>query len=195
YREETHVDPGSVTPTFVALPFYIDNWRWAGVPFYIRTGKRLERRVTEITIEFRQPPLRLFGRTCDQTKPNILTFSIQPDESITLSFSMKHPHGTSRIHEADFTFNYKEAFHFSPHSTYERQLLDTMRGNLTLFARTDEIETMWAIVDPIIEYFDQMDTSHFPNYDPGGWGPDEADALLEDTGRRWHIRQGGNQHA
>jgi glucose-6-phosphate 1-dehydrogenase len=187
YTQEMHITDDSRTPTYVAMQFNIDNWRWAGVPIYVRSGKRLNRRVTDIVIEFRQPPLRLFGRTCDQQEPNLLRFSIQPDEAITLNMAMKYPKSTATIHPAEFTFNYKETFNFQPHSTYERQLLDTMKGDLTLFAREDEIEMMWNIVDPVIHSHSNSDKVKLHKYEPGSWGPEAADSLLKKNDNFWHT--------
>ncbi len=185
YREEEGIPPGSNTPTFFAAEFHIENWRWAGVPFYIRTGKRLPKRITEIAITFRKPPLRLFGQALDNLKPNILLLTIQPDEKISLGFNVKFPYSTNKIYPADMVLNYQETFKTIVHDPYERLLIDCMKGDLTLFARQDSVETMWEIVDPIIARWESIPPLHFPNYPAGTWGPPEADHLVKREGRYW----------
>jgi glucose-6-phosphate 1-dehydrogenase len=185
YREEEDVAPDSNTPTFFAGKFHIANWRWAGVPFYIRTGKRLPKRITEIAIQFKQPPLRLFGRTCDTLDPNILLLTIQPEEKISLSFGVKYPHSENQIHTVNMVFSYQETFKMRDYHPYERLLIDCMKGDLTLFVREDAIEAMWHIVDPIIARWESTVPDHFPNYETGTWGPEEANRLLERDGRHW----------
>ena len=185
YREEPNVSPASFTPTFFAGKFYIDNLRWAGVPFYLRTGKRMARRVTEICIQFKRLPLRLFGRTCDVLEPNVLFLTIQPDERISLRFLVKYPYSGNQIYTARMDFSYKEAFRVPVHDAYERILLDVMRGDLTLFVREDTIEEMWAVVDPITEQWEGTPPRDFPNYGAGTWGPPAAERLLAEEGRSW----------
>jgi glucose-6-phosphate 1-dehydrogenase len=185
YRAEKGVAPGSNIPTFFAGKFRIANWRWAGVPFYIRTGKRMAKRITEIAIQFKQPPLKLFGGTCDTLDPNILLLTIQPEEKISLSFGVKYPHSENRIHTVNMVFSYQETFQIRYDHPYERLLIDCMRGDLTLFLREDEIETMWHIVDPIIARWESIPPGRFPNYEAGTWGPVEADQLLERDGCQW----------
>jgi glucose-6-phosphate 1-dehydrogenase len=185
YREEEEVAPESNTPTFFAGKFHIANWRWAGVPFYIRTGKRLAKRSTEIAIQFKQPPLRLFGRTCDTLDPNILLLTIQPEEKICLRFGVKYPHSENQIHTVNMVFSYQETFKMKDYHPYERLLIDCMKGDLTLFVREDAIEAMWHIVDPIIARWESIVPDHFPNYEAGTWGPEEANRLLERDGRQW----------
>ncbi len=185
YREEEGIAPDSNTPTFFAAKFYIDSWRWAGVPFYVRTGKRLPHRVTRISVQFRQPPLRLFGRTCDILEPNRLTFGIQPREEISLALSVKYPGVGNQPHTATMDFNYEDSFSIERHHAYERLLIDCLKGDLTLFARQDGVEAMWSVVDPIISRWEAMPAKDFPNYAAGGWGPKEADRLLEREGRAW----------
>jgi glucose-6-phosphate 1-dehydrogenase len=185
YREEDKVAPSSVTPTFFAGKFYIDNLRWASVPFYVRTGKRLNRQVTEICIQFRQLPLRLFGRTCDVMEPNVLVLTVKPDENISLRFGVKYPYAQNQIYTAKMDFNYREVFSKAHQSAYGRLLTDCMKGDLTLFVREDMVEIMWDVIDPVIERWDSMPPQDFPNYKSGSWGPTEAQRLIEFDGQRW----------
>ena len=185
YREEKGVAFDSYTPTFFAAKFYIANWRWAGVPFYVRTGKRMPTRITEITIEFDQPPLKLFGQTCDVLEPNVLLLTIQPEEKISLRFGVKYPYAANQIYNIHMDFRYQETFKTTPHPAYERLLIDCMRGDLTLFVRQDCIEAMWNVVDPIISRWEGVAPQNFPNYPAGTWGPVEAYHLLEKESRGW----------
>ena len=186
YRTEPKVDPHSNTETFVALRFFIDNWRWAGVPFYIRTGKRLPRRETEIAIQFRQVPLVLFRDTpAEELMPNTLVMSIQPQEAISLRFGVKVPGPRLRVGPVDMEFRYADYFKCEPSTGYERLLYDCMIGDATLFQRADMIETGWAIVDPILDVWKALRPRSFPNYAAGTWGPQEAFELLRRDGRKW----------
>jgi glucose-6-phosphate 1-dehydrogenase len=185
YRDEEHVSHGSTTPTFCAAKLYIDNWRWAGVPFYIRTGKRMARRVTEICLQLKQVPLRLFGRACDVPDPNILVLTIQPDEKISLRFGVKYPYANNQIYPVNMVFSYHETFQDKPHFAYERLLLDCLKGDLTLFIRQDAIEAMWDAVDPVIARWENVTPLDFPNYPAGTWGPGEARLFIEREGRHW----------
>ncbi len=185
YRGEASVSPTSTVPTFFAGRFLIDNLRWANVPFYVRTGKRLPRRVTEICIEFKRLPLRLFGRTCDVLEPNVLTVTIQPDEHIALRFLVKYPFSSNQLCPVRMDFSYGEAFKTRHLDDYERILLDVVKGDLTLFVREDTIEEMWRIVDPINERWEANPPPDFPNYAAGTWGPPEAERLMEQEGRSW----------
>ena len=185
YRQEKGVSARSNTPTFFAGVFYIANWRWAGVPFCVRTGKRMAKRITEIAIQFDQPPLKLFGRACDVLEPNVLLLTIQPDEKISLRFGVKVPNRSNQIYPIDMKFSYGETFQSTPPPAYERLLLDCLKGDLTLFVRQDQIEAMWEAVDPIISFWENQPPRDFPNYAAGTWGPVEADRLLEQEGRRW----------
>lgn len=185
YREEKGVAADSPTPTFFAAKFYIANWRWAGVPFYIRTGKRMPKRITEIAIEFDQPPLKLFGRSCDVLEPNVLVMTIQPEEKISLRFGVKYPYAANQIYNIHMDFRYQDIFKMPPCPAYERLLIDCMRGDLTLFVRQDGIEAMWKVVDPILSRWDKAAPQNFPNYAAGTWGPAEAHHLVEQEGRRW----------
>jgi glucose-6-phosphate 1-dehydrogenase len=187
YREEENVAFDSNTPTFFAGKFYIDNWRWAGVPFYVRVGKRLAKRITEISIEFKKPPLRLVGRDCDIPEPDRLVIGIQPQEEISLRFGVKYPGAGNRLYPVDMVFNYQTAFHIQSHPAYERLLMDCVRGDLTLFARQDGVEAMWSVVDPIITRWEDVPATNFPDYPAGSWGPKEADELIERDGRTWRA--------
>jgi glucose-6-phosphate 1-dehydrogenase len=185
YREERNVSPVSNTSTFFAGKFYIDNLRWAGVPFYLRTGKRLPSRITEICLQFKHLPVKLFGRTCDILEPNLIILTIQPDEKISLRFGVKYPYSESQIYHVNMVFNYRETFKMKVHPPYERLLIDCMRGDLTLFVREDTVEEMWSIVDPIIARWESNPPEDFPNYAAGTWGPVAAHWLLERENRRW----------
>lgn len=181
YRQEQKVAPDSATPTYVAAKFYIDTWRWEGVPFYLRSGKRLPKRVTEIAIQFNRVPHLLFG----QTDPNVLAMRIQPDEGITLQFEAKVPGPTPRHRPVTMDFRYGTAFATAPAEAYQRLLLDVMLGDSTLFARSDEVQAAWTLVEPILETWGSMPPQDLPNYEAGTWGPETADRLLEDAARRW----------
>jgi glucose-6-phosphate 1-dehydrogenase len=185
YRQEDGVPSDSNTPTFLAAKLYLDNWRWAGVPFFIRTGKRLAKRETEILVQFKQPPLRLLGRTCDALDPNSLLLTIQPQEEICLRFSVKRPGVGNQPHTVDMDFNYARSFGTKPHTAYERLLIDCMKSDLTLFARQDGVEAMWSVVDPIISRWESTVPPDFPNYGAGTWGPKEADELMRREEREW----------
>jgi len=185
YREEENVSRNSHTPTYLAAKLYIDNWRWAGVPFYIRTGKRLARQLTEIFVQFKQPPLRLFGRTCDILSPNALILTIQPQEAISLQLSVKYPGMENHPYTVNMEFNYEKSFSFKMHLPYERLIIDAIKDDLTLFARQDGVEAMWSVVDPIIERWESIPPQDFPNYAAGTWGPEEADELMQRDGRCW----------
>ncbi len=185
YRQERNVSPSSTVPTFFAGKFYIDNLRWAGTPFYIRTGKRLPKRVTEICLQFKRLPVKLFGRTCDKLEPNLLVLTIQPDEKISLRFGVKYPYSESQIYHVNMVFSYSEAFRIKIHPPYERLLIDCMRGDLTLFVREDTVEEMWEIVDPIISRWEENPPEGFPNYAAGAWGPPAANRLIEGESRQW----------
>jgi glucose-6-phosphate 1-dehydrogenase len=186
YRSEPDVDPASTVETYVALRLWIDNWRWAGVPFYLRAGKRLPKRVTEIAVEFKSVPRILFNRDPDAPlAPNVLAIRIQPDEGISLRFAAKVPGQAVRIEPVKMEFSYGAAFGTEPPEAYERLLLDALLGDSTLFTRRDEVEAAWAIVDPILKGWREGEAHEFPNYRAGTWGPEAADAFIEADGRRW----------
>ncbi len=185
YRQESNVDPGSTTETFVALKLLIDNWRWADVPFYLRTGKRLPRRVTEIAIQFKQAPFVLFRDTpIDQLTPNRLVINIQPEEGISLSFGAKTPGPILRLGSVDMDFAYSDYFGATSSTGYERLLYDCMTGDATLFQRADMVEAGWRVVTPILDVWKALPPRQFPNYAAGSDGPAEALELLARDGRR-----------
>ena len=184
YRQETGVNPESSTETFAALKLYFDNWRWAGVPFYIRSGKRLPKRVTEIAIRFKDVPHRLFTATDAPLEPNVLVVRIQPNEGITLRFGAKLPGQLTRIRWVNMDFRYGSSFGVQPQEAYERLLLDCMLGDSTLYARRDMTERGWEIVTPVLEAWKRPATD-FPNYAAGTWGPEAAFDLIERDGREW----------
>lgn len=184
YREEPGVDPNSSTETFAGLKLLIDNWRWAGVPFYLRSGKRLQKDVTEIAIQFKEIPHRLFTDSDAPLKPNVLIIRIQPNEGITLRFGAKLPGQAMRIREVNMDFRYGLSFGVRSPEAYERLLLDCMLGDSTLYARRDMVERGWEIVDPILEAW-KKPAPDFPNYEAGSWGPPAAFAMIELDGRRW----------
>lgn len=185
YLAEKGVNPASRTPTFVALKFEIDNWRWAGVPFYLRTGKRLAKRVTEIAIQFKKPPLLLFPEIRDEIESNVLALRIQPNEGITLKFSAKQPGQRMIIHPVNMDFRYGSSFGVAAPEAYERLLLDAMLGDPTLFTRRDEVEAQWALMTPILERWENDEVKHLPHYEAGTWGPDESDQFMQRDGREW----------
>jgi glucose-6-phosphate 1-dehydrogenase len=189
YREEDRVDPNSNTETYAAIKLEIDNWRWAGVPFYLRAGKRLAKRATEITIQFKQPPQLLFklgpNDRCTELQPNLITMRIQPDEGISLRFGAKVPSPNMAVCPVVMDFNYASAFGTSSANGYERLLLDAMLGDATLFAHRDGVETTWGLYTPILEKW-AAQPANFPNYAAGTWGPKETDQLLARDGRHWH---------
>lgn len=187
YRSEANVGPHSTTETFVAFRAYLDNWRWAGVPFYLRAGKRLRTRSTEIVIHFRHPPLALFGYEHGrQPAENKLILQIQPDEGITLTVGSKRPGDGFKIDPVQLDFRYKEAFVRGPRDAYERLLLDAIKGDSTLFAREDEVDRAWRFVTPILDSWQQPDPSPVHPYWAGSWGPEAADRLMQADGRAWH---------
>ena len=185
YRQEENVDPKSRTETFAALKIFIDNWRWAGVPFYLRAGKRMPKRATYIAIQFREAPHVLFKRQ-EETgmDANLLAIRIQPDEGISLKFDSKVPGPTVRTHPVNMEFRYATSFGAEPPEAYERLLLDTMLGDSTLFARRDEVEAAWAWLDPLLKAWKE-DSSDPGPYPGGTWGPPSADRLIESDERHW----------
>jgi glucose-6-phosphate 1-dehydrogenase len=187
YREEKNVARDSATPTFAGLRTFVDNWRWQGVPFYLRTGKKLARRLTEVALHMQRIPLSLFGRGdgYDPIQPNVLTLRIQPDEGIELRFASKVPGHDLAIRPVMMEMSYKEAFGGEPPEAYERLLLDAMRGDATLFQRRDSVEASWAWLTPLLEYVDAHPPRGFPNYDPGSWGPRCCDDLKRPAHGAW----------
>ncbi len=186
YRQEPGVRPDSTTPTYACLRLYIDTWRWAGVPFYLRSGKRMPKRATEIAIQFHQVPLSLFRQsTTDRLEPNVLALRIQPDEGITLRFASKVPGPALRVRSVTMDFRYGASFGVQAPEAYERLLLDCMLGDSTLFTRNDEVELAWRIVTPLLEAWDGPAREPIPQYEAGTWGPPEADAFIGRDGREW----------
>jgi glucose-6-phosphate 1-dehydrogenase len=188
YRQEPMVSPTSRTETYVALKLFIDNWRWADVPFYVRTGKRLAKRVTEIVVQFKRAPFVLFRRTAvDRLEPNRLVLHLQPEEGISLSFGAKYPGPVVRLGAVNMAFNYADHFNATPQTSYERLLYDCMLGDATLFQRSDMVETGWKVVAPIQNVWGALEPREFPNYAAGSWGPDAAMELLGKDGRHWYT--------
>ncbi len=185
YRDEPSASPTSNTETFAAFKFFVDNWRWAGVPFYLRSGKRLPKRATEIAIQFRQPPLHLFGKIADHREPNMLAMRVQPDEGIDLKFGSKAPGQAIDIRSVKMDFRYGAAFGAEPPEAYERLQLDCMLGDATLFTRADEVEAAWSLITPVIEGWGASSPADFPNYEAGTWGPKIADEMMARDGRAW----------
>jgi glucose-6-phosphate 1-dehydrogenase len=184
YRQEPGVDPNSSTETFAALKLYFDNWRWAGVPFYLRSGKRLQKHITEIAIQFKEVPHRLFTDADAPLQANVLVIRIQPNEGISLRFGAKLPGQSLRIRSVNMDFRYGSSFGVKAPEAYERLLLDCMLGDSTLYARRDMAERGWEIVTPILEAW-KTPAADFPNYDAGSWGPQAATELIERDGREW----------
>lgn len=193
YRQEERIAPDSRTETFVGLRLSIDNWRWAGVPIYLRTGKRLAQRMTEIVVQFKRPPLQLFqtvecdGDVCDLTaaRPNQLIFRIQPDEGISLRFAAKRPVMQVQVENVAMDFSYSKTWSRQLPEAYERLLLDVLRGDSTLFTRSDEVEAAWHVLDPILKTWANDPTFPMAEYAAGSWGPQEADALMVGEDTEW----------
>jgi glucose-6-phosphate 1-dehydrogenase len=188
YRQEERVDPNSGTETYAALKIGIENWRWAGVPFYLRAGKRLAKRATEITIQFKQPPQLLFKNqsgACRELQPNLITMRIQPDEGISLRFGAKVPSPNMEVCPVNMNFSYADAFGKSSANGYERLLLDAMLGDATLFAHRDGVEATWALLTPVLDHWANTKPKGFPNYAAGTWGPESGEELLARDGRTW----------
>jgi glucose-6-phosphate 1-dehydrogenase len=212
YREEAEVSPDSTVETYVALELEVQNWRWADVPFYLRTGKRLPRRATEIAIQFKQPPLRLFKESVSEPEPNLLAMRIQPDEGILLRFAAKVPELGLDVRNVNMDFTYGASFMQDAPEAYETLILDAMLGDASLFTRADEVEAAWSIVTPLNRMWSEFDSTHpIPQpgkplkvrkadskahdeeelgeqlnfYEAGTWGPEAADRLIERSGRRW----------
>jgi len=189
YRAEPDVAPGSRVPTFAALRVWIDNWRWQGVPFYLRAGKKMAQRVTEVALHMRHIPLSLFGKgnASDRIEPNILVMRIQPDEGISLLFNSKIPGHDLAVGAVTMDMRYVEAFGGEPPEAYERLLLDAMRGDATLFSRRDAVEASWEWITPILRQAEKEPRRDPAAYDPGSWGPVAADQLLARDGRAWRV--------
>jgi glucose-6-phosphate 1-dehydrogenase len=185
YKEEKGVSPASTTDTYVAMKFFIDNWRWAGVPFYLRSAKRMPKRVTEVAIHFKHVPLKLFGESKTASEANVLAIRIQPDEGISLNFGSKVPGPSMEVHPVNMEFRYGTSFGTEPPEAYERLILDCMLGDATLFTRGDEVEASWTWISRIHQAWAESGATQIPQYESGSWGPKEADDLLARDGRRW----------
>jgi glucose-6-phosphate 1-dehydrogenase len=188
YREEPDVSPESQTETYVALKFFIDSWRWMGVPFFLRSAKRMPKRVTEIAIHFKEAPRLLFGRRGEAIRPNVLSIRIQPDEGIALNFGSKLPGPAMEVAPVNMEFRYGSSFGVEPPEAYERLILDCMLGDGTLFTRADEVEASWTWISRIHQHWqERAPGAHksLPTYAAGSWGPEQADQLLASGGRQW----------
>jgi glucose-6-phosphate 1-dehydrogenase len=185
YREERGVNPASTTETFVALQLFVDNWRWAGVPFFLRTGKRLPKRCSEIAIHLKPVPPILFNATPHKLDPDVLMIRIQPDEGFALRIESKVPGPHVNIKPVNMEFSYKDIFGGTSPEAYERLLLDVMIGDATLFMRRDQVEASWSWITPILEQWAQQSGTTPAGYQSGAWGPAEADRLIAATGRQW----------
>ena len=187
YRDEMDVRKDSITPTYAALRLYINNWRWQGVPFYLRSGKSMAEKQTQIIIRFKEPPLAMFPMPPGQKMtPNMLVLYLQPDEGVHLRFEAKAPDTVAETRSVDMEFHYAESF--GPTAipeAYERLLLDALQGDASLFTRADEVEMAWGLIDPIIQAWETHQTPTLGEYQPGSWGPIEANALLSKDGRGW----------
>jgi glucose-6-phosphate 1-dehydrogenase len=188
YRDEPGVAPDSDTETFAAVKLLVDNWRWQGVPFYLRTGKRMNTRASQAFIRFRPVPHQSFPpAVAEDWEPNGLAILIQPDEGILLQFQAKQPGLRVRLSPVEMRFCYQDAFNVSSPEAYETLILDVALGDATLFMRADQIEAAWAVVDPIVEAWSANPPAKFPNYESGSWGPEESEALIAADGRSWML--------
>lgn len=186
YREEEGVKKNSNTETFAAVKFFVDNWRWEGVPFYVRTGKRMHVKSTEITIQFKSAPDYAFPKEATETwRPNRMSIGISPEMDICLRFQAKRPGQSMVLNPVDMVFNYKDAYNGEEPEAYETLLYDVMDGDATLFMRADQVETAWEIVMPILNAWQQRPPLDFPNYSPDSWGPEDAEALIARDGHNW----------
>ncbi|MBV8074031.1 MAG: glucose-6-phosphate dehydrogenase, partial [Candidatus Eremiobacteraeota bacterium] len=185
YREEPDVNPKSNVETYAALKLYVDNWRWADVPFYLRSGKRVTHKMSEVAVRFKEIPHRLFGESGDDIEHNALVMKIQPDEGISLRFSAKIPGPKMHIRSVSMDFNYGSGFGVVSAPAYERLIGDAMRGDATLFTRWDAVERAWEIVMPVLSRWVQLKDTTFPNYAAGSQGPIQSDALLEEDEEEW----------
>ena len=192
YRAEEGVNPESMTPTYAALKLQIDNWRWQGVPFYLRSGKRLKEKLSQITIQFKEPPHLLFPSKQNGLTPNMLVLYLQPDEGVHWRFEAKVPDTIAQLRSVDMEFHYADSFGKTAiPEAYERLLLDTISGDASLFTRADEVETAWSLIDPILEAWESPHTQQsLAFYEPGSWGPKEADDLLSHDHRIWSTWDG-----
>jgi glucose-6-phosphate 1-dehydrogenase len=195
YRDEPDVAADSQTPTYAAVRMHIDNWRWKGVPFYLRSGKHMNKRYSEIAVTFQAPPHLMFGGEGPrrELQPNVLVLRVQPNEGVSLNFEVKVPGAAVALTQhlevspVDMDFSYAEAFGETAAPAYETLLLDVMIGEMTLFTRSDEVEAAWKIIDPLLNYWEEHPASPMPTYPAGSWGPAEADRLISLDGARWRT--------
>lgn len=187
YRQEKNVNPASQVETYAALRLSIENWRWAGVPFYLRAGKRLPKRATEIAITFKNPPDVLFQEPGKRNEPNVLAIRIQPDEGISLKINCKVPGPSSPIQPVKMDFRYGSYFGMAAPEAYERLICDCILGDSTLFAREDEVISSWRLITPLLEHWQNEKVSDFPSYNAGSWGPVRADEMMKQDGRKWRL--------
>ena len=187
YRQEDNVNPQSSIETFAAIRLFVDTWRWSGVPFYLRAGKRLPKRATEIAVTFKGAPDVLFNRCLSSDNANVLAIRIQPDEGISLKINSKVPGGSCLVQPVKMDFRYGSYFGSTPPEAYERLLCDCILGDLTLFARQDEVMASWKLLSPILQHWKEVPAPNFPNYASGTWGPKEADELLQRDNRKWRF--------
>ena len=190
YRQEPNVNPNSTTETYVAVEFHVDNWRWAGVPFYVRAGKRMAKPLTEVAVHFKRTPQALFSRSPKDVHHNVISLRIQPNEGIALSFGAKQPGQQMRARRVDMDFSYRNAFGAETPVAYETLLLDAMRGDPTLFTRRDEVEAEWRIITPIEEVWRKLPPPVFPNYASGSDGPADSDKLIRFDRMKWRPLTG-----
>ena len=188
YREEDGVGGQSGTETYVALKLYIDNWRWQNVPFYLRTGKRMPRKVSQVVINFNPVPHQMFPSSED-VEPNQMIIDIQPEEGISVKFQAKEPGSGMRLRTVSMDFSYEEAFRTQSREAYETLLEEVMRGDTTLFMRADQEHLAWSLLDPLLSAYESVPAANFPNYVAGTWGPETADVMLARDGHRWHNPQ------
>jgi glucose-6-phosphate 1-dehydrogenase len=187
FRQEAGVAPGAFTDTYAALTFHVDNWRWAGVPFYVRSGKRMPKRVTDIAVSFNQPPVSMFNHDGGvPLRPNMLVVRIQPEEGISLRFLSKHPGGGMRLRPVSMDFNYGSSFGTRTPTAYETLLVDAISGDATLYTRQDMVEASWKVVQPVMDNWSHREFD-FPNYTAGTWGPQESDEMLARNGHVWRV--------
>ncbi len=193
YREEQGVNTESTTPTYATIKLQIDNWRWQGVPFYLRSGKSLREKLSQIVIQFKRPPHLLFPSESNGMTPNMLVLYLQPDEGVHWRFEAKVPDTVAKLRSVDMEFHYEDSFGKTAlPEAYERLLLDTMTGDASLFTRADEVETAWGIIDPILQVW-EMQKQPLALYEPGSWGPKESDELLARDGRSWSMWDGNTE--
>ena len=186
YQSEEKVAKNSSVETYAAVKFLIDNWRWQGVPFYVRTGKYMQQKTSVITVQFKPAPHYAFpAEAAESWRPNRLIINIQPQEEIRLRFQAKRPGQSMTLNPVDMVFKYDDAYDEHQPEAYETLLLDAMEGNATQFMRADQVEAAWQVVMPIIEAWETRPPVDFPNYQPGSWGPEDADALIARDGHNW----------